>query len=329
MKRIIPFFFIIFFAAGVFAQVGTLTVTVLSSQEGTGLTEIDYEFTGDDDVYNITVEVSFDNEGSYTTIPDSDLDGALTNVASGGPYKLIWDGMKTFQDIYSEQTIIKIGATSTTFTCGDDLTFTYRGQEVTYGTVSKTYTVSPPPQATLCWFDRNLGASQVATSSTDADAYGDLFQWGRLDDGHQDRQSGTTSTLSNTDVPGHGNFITNGSSPYDWRNPQNDNLWQGEESINNPCPPGWRVPTVAELNAERQSWGSNNSAGAYASTLQWPVGGYRFYDGTLGLVGSYGYVWSSSVSGTNASFLYFYSGSALMLSGSRAFGMSVRCVRDE
>jgi len=35
------------------------------------------------------------------------------------------------------------------------------------------------------WMDRNLGASQVATSSTDAAAYGDLYQWGRAADGHE------------------------------------------------------------------------------------------------------------------------------------------------
>lgn len=29
------------------------------------------------------------------------------------------------------------------------------------------------------WMDRNLGASSVATSSNDAEAYGDLYQWGR------------------------------------------------------------------------------------------------------------------------------------------------------
>ena len=28
------------------------------------------------------------------------------------------------------------------------------------------------------WIDRNLGASQVATSPTDTAAYGDLYQWG-------------------------------------------------------------------------------------------------------------------------------------------------------
>ncbi|MCC5924135.1 MAG: hypothetical protein JJT77_10135 [Crocinitomicaceae bacterium] len=46
------------------------------------------------------------------------------------------------------------------------------------------------------WMDRNLGASQAATSSTDAAAYGDLYQWGRRSDGHQCRTSITTTTIS-------------------------------------------------------------------------------------------------------------------------------------
>jgi hypothetical protein len=32
------------------------------------------------------------------------------------------------------------------------------------------------------WVDRNLGASQVATSSTDPVSYGNSYQWGRLAD---------------------------------------------------------------------------------------------------------------------------------------------------
>ena len=55
--------------------------------------------------------------------------------------------------------------------------------------------------------DRNLGATQAATSSTDVDAYGDLYQWGRFSDGHQCRTSATTSTLSSIDQPAHGDFI--------------------------------------------------------------------------------------------------------------------------
>jgi hypothetical protein len=57
------------------------------------------------------------------------------------------------------------------------------------------------------WMDRNLGAMQVATSSTDADSYGDLYQWGRGADGHQIRTSDTTNTLSSTDQPADGKFI--------------------------------------------------------------------------------------------------------------------------
>jgi len=93
------------------------------------------------------------------------------------------------------------------------------------------------------WLDRNLGATQVATSSTDANSYGWLYQWGRGTDGHQIRTSGTTSTLSSSDTPGHGDFILINSSPYDWRSPQNDNLWQGVNGINNPGSPGIKLKT--------------------------------------------------------------------------------------
>jgi len=179
------------------------------------------------------------------------------------------------------------------------------------------------------WMDRNLGATQVATSSTDAAAYGDLYQWGRAADGHQLRTSGTTSTLSTSDTPGHGNFITVINSPYDWRNPQKNNLWQGVSGINNPCPSGYRLPTEVEWDIERMSWSSNDAAGAFASPLKLPMAGIRiFSDGTLGFVGSYGYYWSSTVDGTKARYLYFYSSIAFMNSFHRANGYSVRCIKD-
>ena len=177
--------------------------------------------------------------------------------------------------------------------------------------------------------DRNLGASQAATSSTDADAYGDLYQWGRAADGHQCRNSSTTATLSSTDEPGHGDFITSISGNYDWRSPQNDNLWQGVNGTNNPCPSGYRLPTSAELDAEHDSWSSDDAAGAFASPLKLPMAGYRSYsNGSLYNVGSYGRYWSSTVSGTFANYLYFYSSNALLYSNRRANGYSVRCLKD-
>ncbi len=179
------------------------------------------------------------------------------------------------------------------------------------------------------WMDRNLGALRVAGSSTDADAYGHLYQWGRGNDGHQIRTSGTTTTLSGTDAPGHANFILAPNSPYDWRNPQNTNLWQGVSGVNNPCPAGYRLPTDAEWDAERLSWSINNAAGAYASPLKLPVaGGRSSSNGSLSYVGSYGYYWSSTVSSTSSRYLHFDSTNAGMYTSYRASGFSVRCLKD-
>jgi uncharacterized protein (TIGR02145 family) len=191
------------------------------------------------------------------------------------------------------------------------------------------------PYTGKTWMDRNLGATQVATTSTDANAYGDLYQWGRRSDGHQCRNSTTTSTLSSTDQPGNANFITTSASPNDWRSPQNTNLWQGVNGVNNPCPSGYRLPTETELNNESLSWvqapisSTNTSAGAFASPLKLPLAGNRFSsNGTLSSVGTGGRYWSSTVSITNSRSLGFSSSNAGMSTNNRASGFSVRCIKD-
>jgi hypothetical protein len=90
------------------------------------------------------------------------------------------------------------------------------------------------------WLDRNLGATQVATSSTDSNAYGDLYQWGRPFDGHQSRTSlthdGDTLGKPSTQYESgawDGKFITTNTSPNDWLNPQDDNLWKDKNSFRN------------------------------------------------------------------------------------------------
>jgi uncharacterized protein (TIGR02145 family) len=206
--------------------------------------------------------------------------------------------------------------------CGSPVSFLYNNSTVTYGTVQSANN--------KCWLDRNLGANRVATGSTDEEAYGHLFQWGRNDDGHQVRTSITTTTLSNSDVPGHAHFILSPNNPWDWRSPQNNDLWQGVNSTNNPCPEGFRLPTYAEWEAERESWTSNNAAGAFYSPLKLTVAGYRFnFDGALSYVNSYGYYWSSSVENVYAWLLFFRNGNAYMNDYYRAHGVSVRCIMDE
>ncbi len=176
------------------------------------------------------------------------------------------------------------------------------------------------------WMDRNLGAARAATSSTDTQAYGDSYQWGRLADGHEKINAPTTAVNSSTDVPGHGSFITETESPWDWRVPPNNDLWQGVSGINNPCPAAFRLPTSAELNAERQSWSSDDpAAGAFASPLKLVLAGGRDNEsGNLGGAGTYGEYWSSG-----NQFLWFDNDeSSMSRIQARASGRSVRCIKD-
>ena len=209
---------------------------------------------------------------------------------------------------------------------GQTLTF-YNGAPAWVETTANANTVFNPNTGKI-WMDRNLGASQVATSSTDVASYGDLYQWGRGADGHQIRTPLSTPTTgqSSSSSPG-ANFLIGSLNWYNGTNP--DNLWQGVSGVNNPCPTGYRIPTEAEWNAESLSWSTKNSAGAFASPLKLPMAGYRDYsDGSLGDVGTDGVYWSSTVSSANARSLNFFSSVAFMNTDARAFGFSVRCIKD-
>jgi Fibrobacter succinogenes major domain (Fib_succ_major) len=188
------------------------------------------------------------------------------------------------------------------------------------------------------WMDRNLGATTVtgtprsdygtdaAYIAAESASFGDLYQWGRGSDGHQCRNSATTSIQAATDSPGHDDFIIRFS---DWRSDNNNNRWNASPIVNNPCPSGYRLPTDIELEAERASWTPNNAAGAFASPLKLPMAGRRFgSNGSLSTVGTAGFYWSSTVSSSSARYLYFFSSNASMISDSRAFGFSVRCLKD-
>jgi hypothetical protein len=178
------------------------------------------------------------------------------------------------------------------------------------------------------WMDRNLGATQVAASSTDAASYGGLYQWGRAKDGHESRTSGTTSTTVTSAAAGHGDFITAGSgTSNNWTDfADEDTLWQSNQK--NPCPLGYDIPTEAELQTEITEFTSSDGTGAFLA-LKLPLAGRRLSsNGMLYNVGSKGHYWSSTVSSTSARSLYFYSSLDGMYDYNRANGFSVRCIKD-
>jgi len=181
------------------------------------------------------------------------------------------------------------------------------------------------------WMDRNLGASRKALSSDDDLAYGDLYQWGRGRDGHQCRDSRTRTNSVSLDHPGHDRFILESTAENDWRNPQNNSLWQGLNGINNPCPIGFRIPTRQEFLDEQIGTGVD----AFNSVLKLPYSGWRSPSGVISdvaLAGStltrYGFAWTSDINGTDARAFAYYSTDAFENPFDRARGYSVRCIKN-
>ena len=222
------------------------------------------------------------------------------------------------------------------------------GQTCTFSRSVTTTQVSVyPPESIFCgaqtavvpvtnpatgktWMDRNLGATRPATSLTDSQSYGDLYQWGRRSDGHQCRNSSTTTFQSTSNSPAYGLFIIQGQN-YDWRNPKNDGLWQGVNGINNPYPSGYRLPTTSEWRAEINSWIPKNQNAAINSILKLPTAGYR--NGVTSniqstTIGSY---WSSGVRGSLSLSEVMEFGSNFAVPDGifyRFNGLSVRCIKD-
>ena len=207
----------------------------------------------------------------------------------------------------------------------DDGVLTHNG--TTYKTVISPYTGK-------VWLDRNLGASQVCTSFDDPLCYGDYYQWGRNFDGHQESNSSVTTTLAaDVTTVGHGNFITNNTYPYDWASVDNNGSirstnWSATDG-SSVCPVGFRVPNITELRAETLDNGVTNRDTAFSNFLKLPSAGNRYsFDGPMGGVGSWGYVWASSADSSYSHYVFFDSGSAHWSDAVRAYGLLVRCLRD-
>jgi uncharacterized protein (TIGR02145 family) len=145
-----------------------------------------------------------------------------------------------------------------TATTGLTVVSPYIGPVISYKdetTVIQDITLSISGQI---WMDRNLGATIAASTyfSTDPDTFGDLYQWGRRKDGHQDRNNTATSTAQAT-----GSIANNGGAFFidtstansndfygmSWTTFTGNNLW--EDGVNDPCPTGYRVPTKLEWAA--------------------------------------------------------------------------------
>jgi hypothetical protein len=196
-----------------------------------------------------------------------------------------------------------------------------------YGVVTSPYTGK-------VWLDRNLGADRVCTSVNDTECYGDYYQWGRNFDGHEDSGSATTTTQA-TDVTnvGHGDFIKASSDwgSVDGAGTTRTSNWSAIDG-SSVCPVDYRVPTIAEIEAETLDHGVINRDTAFANFLKLPSAGHRIYnDSTFINVNNGGYIWSNSLTGggiISTQNVYFFVGIAGLSASHRANAYTVRCLRD-
>lgn len=211
----------------------------------------------------------------------------------------------------------------TLFYTSNNIILNKTDKEPTNSNENFTYSTITSPTTGKVWMDRNLGASQACTAYNDEACYGDYYQWGRGADGHEKSTSATTSSIATSTFPSHGDFITSSSSnDYDWTNSDSDGSTR--ESEWNVCPSGFRIPTTSELEAEN----IQDRDDAYSKLKLPSAGGRGGYSGSMDSQGSWGLVWSSSVSGSGSRDLGFGSDDAYSYSNYRADGFSVRCVRD-
>ncbi|MCB4746521.1 MAG: pre-peptidase C-terminal domain-containing protein [Sulfurovum sp.] len=219
--------------------------------------------------------------------------------------------------------------TSKTISC---TTKVIRHKGLTYGCVaSKTGRI---------WLDRNLGASRVATSLSDAASYGYYFQWGRPSDGHQRVSSDKRHQRAITIHPSFSPFIAVDNNTTDWvADGVDDNgskrevfLWKTDGT--GICPKGFRVPTAEELI--RESYRPDFNA-----TLKFPLAGFRnntknsievlksASNGFLEDASGY-YMASDKSSSKMARILSFNQGNTGKIeTKGRAYGYSVRCIQKQ
>lgn len=310
----------------IFASVDQLTYTIVADSVNNAIFRRQAGTNGDSDptnasVANAAICVNNNTGGSSHTYfvsnkTKKEIDSFFTNP----PYGVTVSATSCCGDFICNGTETCSNCTGdcgSCFVCGNTVTGV---DGLTYGTVLAANG--------KCWLDRNLGATRVAQSATDSSAYGYLYQWGRGSDGHQIKTSPTITTTSSSDTPGHNQFIITSASPYNWRSPANDNLWQGVNGVNNPCPVGFRIPTQSDWGTFTSVSGVTNTATAYSSVLKLTVPGNRdLGSGVIVSAGSTGLYWSSTIFGADASALYFYS-SSLGWSHihERADGMAIRCI---
>ena len=181
--------------------------------------------------------------------------------------------------------------------------------------------------------DRDLGA--LSTNTGSSLSYGMFYQWGRKDPfiypattGVYGRaQNVTTGTVSiETAIQNPNNYYVAVNASGRWTNgdhwssyASNMTLWSDTgKTIFDPCPPGWRMPSLSEITGMGNSY--------YTAANGFPASGYVGTEGGYYNPGN-GTLWATTVDGTCAK-IQVMAGDHKTYSRSPDMGFNVRCVKE-
>jgi hypothetical protein len=306
------------------------------------------------DVTIVTTGTNLTTSGHVTTVRILPKAGAYylaSDLADTQAATIVSNTVLTYGAYYTTTHIISMPPTDApieTMLVITNAANEYDSQKITLKSNNYAKTgFKPVKKGNLLWAPVNVGATVLdSTGSSFTSANGGYhFQWGRnlgWDPNYTlqstDKQAGP---ITPAQLASYADKFISMSSNADWLNPSDDDAWGGESldpaKMQGPCPPGWRVPTSAELNtlfSGTNAWKGNNKVlTCDDGKVYLQAAGYHNYDTALGQVGSRGYYWSATkTSGTpgNSAFLRFQNGggSQGIQQDGRVIAYPIRAVRD-
>ena len=285
--------------------------TAAQRTDGSKLLDVYYDLTGIEPLYDVALQVSFDNGQTYQ--PVSVVSGDAGSVSPGADKQITWDAGAEFPDGFYSQTVkVKVVADVYVWECGELLIDERDGQEYT--------TVQIGDQ---CWMAENLNIGIRIDGSMEMTDNGTIEKYCY------------DNSESNCDVY---------SGLYQWNEMMGYTTPAGVQGI---CPTLWHLPTDGEWSTlinylggdfdaggkmketGTTHWNSPNTGATNSSGLTCLPGGQRLNG--FGYKGIGGYFWSSTgYSTTNAGGKFLGNSSAYIYGtdSPRGDGFSVRCLRD-
>ena len=272
--------------------------------------------------------------------------GAVTFTITGTPVNTgffnVWIGVGNIQQCMMFFMVVNAPASGpnadpgTTAGSTGVVNFTYKGQSVAYKTVRA--------KDGKIWLQQNLGSPQVAMHKNDFASYGDFFQWGRWDDGHQSPNSptitGGPSLMNPSNIPsGNPNFIVGTTTGTQWWSSGGliTDTWSGTtvSSTNgkDPCAAlgaGWHTPSAAEWQAVSISEDLFGATAAFMSNLMLTSSGYRD-GGYIWNNGDAGFYWTGSADNNGNAKVFSFDDNtynATVTPSPRGTGYNCRCVKN-